>query len=431
MRNFILKGHICSSDSLDNLCIYENAYVVCKEGKTEGIFPKLSEAFADFPVYDYGDRIIIPGLIDLHIHAPQYSFRGMCMDLELMDWLEQHTFPEESKYEDLKYARRSYEIFAQQMKKSATTRACIFATQHRPATELLMELMEDTGLVSYVGKVNMDREAPDSLRENSAETSAFTTFGWINNTINRFEHTKPILTPRFIPCCTDKLMEELREIQMAYGIPVQSHLSENQGEMEVVRGFRPQDAFYGEAYDDFDLFGINEDNNTEVKTVMAHCVWSTRQEVELMRKNGVFVAHCPASNMNLSSGIAPIRKYLDMGMRVGLGSDVAGGQTESIFRAMTDAIQVSKMYWRYVDDTAKPITFSEAFYMATKGGGAFFEKTGGFEKGYSFDAVVLDDSSLPHPQELTVRQRLERAVYLELDRQGIYAKYVDGKRIIG
>ena len=240
----------------------------------------------------------------------------------------------------------------------------------------------------------------------------------------------PILTPRFIPCCTDQLMEALRRIQMAYGIPVQSHLSESKGEIEFVKFLHPDDPFYGDVYNDYDLFGKNDDINTDVKTVMAHCVWSTEEEVSLMRKNGVFVAHCPASNMNLTSGIAPIRKYLDLGLNIGLGSDVAGGHSDSIFRAITDAIQVSKLYFRMVDESFKPLVFPEAFYLATLGGGAFFGKVGCFEEGYEFDAVVLDDSVLPHPQSLNLAQRMERAVYLGLDEKNITAKYVSGKKIL-
>ena len=148
-----------------------------------------------------------------------------------------------------------------------------------------------------------------------------------------------------------------------------------------------------------------------------------------MYKNGVFVAHCPASNMNLTSGIAPIRKYMDRGLNIGLGSDIAGGHSESIFRAITDAIQVSKMYFRMVDESVKPLVFSEAFYLATKGGGAFFGKVGSFEEGYEFDAVILDDSVLPHPQSLNLAERMERAVYLGLDANKITAKYVAGRRI--
>ena len=156
----------------------------------------------------------------------------------------------------------------------------------------------------------------------------------------------------------------------------------------------------------------------------------TDEEVELMRKNGVFVAHCPASNMNLTSGIAPIRRYLDLGLDIGLGSDIAGGHSLSIFRAITDAIQVSKMYFRMVDEGCKPLVFSEAFYLATKGGGAFFGKVGSFEEGYEFDAVVMDDSVLAHPQTLNLAERMERAVYLGLDEKNITAKYVTGRKVL-
>ncbi len=429
-KSFVIKGNICQTMNPKELDLHENAFAVCVEGVSKGVYDVLPEEYASLPLYDYGDALIFPGMVDLHIHAPQYAFRGMCMDLELMDWLNRYTFPEEEKYEDLAYAEKAYGMFVDALKNGATTRACIFATRHRSATELLMKLMEESGLISYVGKVNMDREASEALTEESAEISAYTTVEWINAVKDTFANTKPILTPRFIPCCTDKLMEALREIQMTYGIPVQSHLSESKGEIEFVKFLRPEDPFYGDSYNDYDLFGKNDDINTDVKTVMAHCVWSTEDEVDLMHKNGVFVAHCPASNMNLTSGIAPIRKYFDRGLNIGLGSDVAGGHSDSIFRAITDAIQVSKMYFRMVDESVKPLVFSEAFYLATKGGGAFFGKAGSFEEGYEFDAVVLDDSVLTHPQPLNLAERMERAVYLGLDCKKIAAKYVAGRKII-
>ena len=429
-KSFVIKGNICQTVNPTSLDLHENAWVVCVDGISRGVFDRLPEEYSALPLFDYSDKIVFPGMVDLHVHAPQYAFRGMCMDLELMDWLNRYTFPEEEKYENLEYAEKAYGMFVDAMKNGATTRSCIFATCHRYATELLMKLMEESGLVSYVGKVNMDREASEALTEESAEISAFTTFGWINATKDRFKNTKPILTPRFIPCCTDKLMEELREIQMAYGIPVQSHLSESPGEIDFVKFLRPNNDFYGDSYNEYDLFGRNDDINTDVKTVMAHCVWSTDEEVELMRRNGVYVAHCPASNMNLTSGIAPIRKYLDLGLSIGLGSDVAGGHSDSIFRAITDAIQVSKMYFRLVNEKYKPLVFSEAFYLATKGGGSFFGKAGSFEEGYEFDAVIMDDSVLPHPQILSLAERMERAVYLGLDTKNITAKFVAGNKIV-
>ena len=429
-NSFVIKGNICQTITSNTLDLHESAFAVCVDGISKGVFNILPQEYTHLPLFDYGDTLIFPGMVDLHVHAPQFAFRGMCMDLELMDWLNRYTFPEEEKYENLDYAKKAYSMFVDALKNGATTRACIFATRHRPATELLMKLMEESGLVSYIGKVNMDREASSALTEESADISAYTTFGWINAVKDKFQNTHPILTPRFIPCCTDKLMEELRQIQMTYGIPVQSHLSESKGEIDFVKFLRPENPFYGDSYNEYDLFGKNDDVNTDVKTVMAHCVWSTEEEVELMHKNGVFIAHCPASNMNLTSGIAPIRKYMDRGLRIGLGSDIAGGHSDSIFRAITDAIQVSKMYFRMVDESTKPLVFSEAFFLATKGGGAFFGNVGSFEEGYEFDAVILDDSVIPHPQSLNLAERMERAVYLGMDDKNITAKYVAGRKII-
>ena len=156
-NSFVIKGNICQTKTSDALDLHENAFVVCIEGVSKGVFDLLPEEYATLPLFDYGDALVFSGMVDLHIHAPQYAFRGMCMDLELMDWLNRYTFPEEEKYEDLEYAERAYRIFVDALKSGATTRSCIFATRHRYATELLMKQMEESGLISYVGKVNMDR----------------------------------------------------------------------------------------------------------------------------------------------------------------------------------------------------------------------------------------------------------------------------------
>ena len=136
----------------------------------------------------------------------------------------------------------------------------------------------------------------------------------------------------------------------------------------------------------------------------------------------------PESNMNVSSGIAPVRKFLEEELHVGLGSDVAGGSTENLFRAMAHAVQASKLRWRLLDNSLAPLTAEEVFYLATKGGGKFFGKVGSFEPGYEFDAVVLDDGRLAHPQALDIRSRLERMIYLADERE-IRAKYVKGRKI--
>lgn len=426
MNSFILKGNICHTPSSGVLETHENSFLVCIDNKAAGIFPSIPAEYAALPVHDYGDSLIIPGLVDLHIHAPQFTYRGTGMDMELMDWLSEQAFPEESRFSDPDYADKAYDIFANALRKSATSRACIFATRHSGATELLMKKMESSGLITYVGKVNMDREAPDALREKNAEASADDTVTWLENINGRFKRCFPILTPRFIPSCTDELLDRLKEIQENYSLPLQSHLSENRSEIEFVRSLRPDAEFYGQAYENSGLFG----KAGKYKTIMAHCVWSDADELSLMKKNGVYIAHCPASNTNLSSGIASIRKYISLGINVGLGSDVAGGHSESMFRAVSDAVQMSKLYWRLVDPQLSPLTFAEAFYLATKGGGSFFGKVGSFEPGFEMDALVLDDSILPAPRKLSLAHRLERAVYLNLDLGGIRGKYVAGQKIV-
>ena len=420
---FALKGTICYSISPQELSITPNSYLICSQGKCAGIFPVLPEKYRGIPCTDYKDDLIIPGLTDLHVHAPQYTFRASGMDLELLDWLNTYAFPQEARYENLEFARSAYSIFAEDMKKSPNTRACIFGTLHVPATELLMELMDKTGLKTMIGKVNMDRNGSPILQETSAEASAQATVTWIEDTLNRFENTTPILTPRFTPACTDQLMAKLSQIQKKYHLPMQSHLSENLGEIEWVKELCPGTHYYGEAYHQFQLFG------GDCPTIMAHCVHSSEEELALMKKQGVYVAHCPQSNTNLSSGIAPARHYLEAGLHIGLGSDIAGGTSLSILRAMADAIQVSKLYWRLVDSSAKPLTLEEAFYLGTEGGGSFFGKVGSFREGYEFDAVILNSSTIPTPLSLSPKDRLERLVYLSDDRN-ITGKYVSGRKIL-
>lgn len=416
--NFILKGHILFSRAPETMDVTENGYLVCADGVCAGVYAEIPEAYAGLPVYDCGDKLIVPGFTDLHVHAPQYTFRSLGMDMELLDWLNTYTFPEEARYADPAYAAQAYDLFTQELRRSATTRACIFATLHREATEILMRKLDESGLRTYVGKVNMDRNSPDDLREASAAASLDDTRRWLDE-VGGLTNCKPILTPRFTPSCTDELMAGLGDLQQQTGLPVQSHLSENQGEIDWVRELCPNTADYGEAYSQFGLFGENG------PCIMAHCVHCTDHEIDAMRQNGVFVAHCPQSNTNLASGIAPVRRYLKDGLRIGLGTDVAGGAHLSVFRALTDAVAVSKLRWRLADQSLTPLTFAEAFFLATRGGGAFFGKVGAFEPGYAFDALVLDDEALPAPRPMTVRERLERIAY-QLEDRAVVHKYVEG-----
>lgn len=421
-KTYALKGNIIYSKNQNEINCFENSYLICQDGKSMGVFKKLDEKYKDIEVIDFGEKIICPGLVDLHIHAPQYNFRGMGMDLELLDWLNTYTFPSEAKFKDGDYAKRSYQRFVDYLKYGPNTRHVIFASLHVKSTQILMDLMEKSKMVSFVGKVNMDRNGGVDLEEKDADESEKATLDWLEYIKGKYKNTYPILTPRFIPSCTDELLEKLRKIKDDYNLPIQSHLSENLGEIEWVKELVPKAKFYGDAYNIFDLFGKNN------KTVMAHCVYSNDDEQDLIKENKVFIAHCPDSNTNLTSGIAPAGKYLREGQKIGLGSDVAGGTHASIFKAMADAIKVSKLRYRLVDEKIKPLSLEEAFYMATLGGGEFFGKVGSFEKGYEFDAIVIDDEKLLEEDNFNLKQRLERIVYLSKD-EDIVSKFVRGVKI--
>lgn len=419
-KSFVLHGNVCYNTTPQEVRCVPGGYAVCVDGVSAGVFEELPERYAGLPVIECADQLVIPGMSDIHLHAPQYAFRGTGMDLELLDWLNTYTFPEEAHYADLEYAEKAYSIFSDDLRKSATTRAVVFGTLHVEGTELLMDKLEASGLSTYVGKVNMDRNGGEGLEEDTAQSVA-DTLRWLSEVEGRYERTRPIITPRFTPSVTDELMAELAKIAHERDLPVQSHLSENPSECGWVKELCPWSSCYGDAYDHFGMLGS--------RTVMAHCVYSDETETELLRRTGTYVAHCPQSNAQLSSGIAPIRRYLELGMNVGLGTDVAGGANLSMFRCMADAVAVSKLRWRLVDESLPALTTQEALWLATVGGGSFFGKVGSLAEGYEFDALVLDDSKIRAPRELSVWERLERYVYLAEEGGRLSRKFVAGREV--
>ena len=421
--SFVLKGDICYNSAPDKLEAFRNGYLVCVDGICQGVFAACPEEYQALPLLDYTDQLVIPGLTDLHVHAPQFSFRSVGLDMELLDWLNTYTFPEESRYADLDYADKAYGHFVQDMLHGPNTRGCMFGTLHVDATIKLMDKLESAGLVTMVGKVNMDRNGNPKLEESSAQASADATLAWLKAIDGRYQYTRPIITPRFIPSCSDELMEMLSKIRQDHGLAVQSHLSENKGEIAWVQELCPESKHYGDAYDHFGLFG-----GADCPTIMAHCVWSSADEIALMKERHVYMAHCPASNSNLASGIAPVRRFMNAGVPVGLGSDIAGGTHTSILRAMSDAIQVSKLCWRLIDETLAPLSIAEAFYLGSVGSGSFFGKVGTFLPDYECDIVVIDDSRYNHAGPENVATRLERTIYLSED-QDVRHKFVQGRQL--
>ncbi|WP_253348716.1 guanine deaminase [Sebaldella sp. S0638] len=395
----IYKGDIIFTKTPDKFESIEGGYILVEGNKIKKICRELDESCKNMEITDFGDKMIIPGFVDLHLHAGQFRNLGLGMDKELLPWLETYTFPEESKFQDTRYAREVYLEFVNALLESGTTRSVIFATLHKEATDILFDLINQSGMGAFIGKVNMDRNSPDYLIENTEESLEDTEY-FIKKYANSSELVKFIITPRFIPTCSSELMTGLAELAQKYKVPVQSHLSENTGEINWVHELHPESDNYLGVYDKYGILGQDS-------AVMAHCVHNDNKEIEIMKKKRVFVAHCPTSNINLSSGTAPVKKYMDNGIDVGIGSDISGGHILSIKDCTAYALQASKIYNMYVDKNSPILKTSEAFYLATKGGGKFFGKVGSFEEEYEFDALIINDRNA----DKSLEERLQSFIY--------------------
>ena len=416
----VYKAHILFTKERSRFEILENGYIAVENGRVVGVAENLKTlASGEVEVVDFGDCLLIPAMNDMHVHAPQYRNQGIAMDLELLPWLKNYTFPEEKKYADSAYAERMYRMFIRDLWRFGTMRACVFATIHTYSTRRLMQLFQEAGMGAMVGKVAMNRNCPPELMEN------------VDDMVNGNEEliaefyqpdalVRPIITPRFVPSCTPEMLEACGQLAAKYQMPVQSHLSENMAEIALVHTLEKKSTSYGDAYNRYGLFG-------QTPTIMAHCVWTAGEELELMKRNGVMVAHCPTSNLNLASGLAPIRTFINEELRVGLGSDISGGHDLSIFRMMVFAVQVSKMHYQQNHDNPF-LTLSEVFWLATKSAGSFFGRVGSFEPGYEFDALVIDDHDLNH-SDYSLLHRLERYIYLGDDRQIVH-RFCQGQEIL-
>ena len=417
MTTTILKGTIISAPELGRLDITENGCLVAVDGIIEGIYDTLPEKYAGCPIEDCGSGLILQSFADMHLHAPQYPMLGMGMDLPLLDWLNAYTFPTEAKFADPELAREVYRKLAAELAANGTTRVCMFSSMHREATLILMEELEKAGVTGFVGKGNMDRNGGVDLQEETQE-SIDETLRWLEAC--HFEHIKPMITPRFTPSCTNELMAALGKIATEQELPIQSHLSENTGEIAWVKQLHPDCAQYWETYQKYGLWND--------RTVMAHCVWSDSRERSAMKDAGVWVAHCPDSNQNILSGVAPVRVMLNEGLKVTLGSDIAGGDHISMFDVTAAAIRASKARTILDNWGTDFLTVAEGWYLATSAGAAFFGENPGFAPGNPLHAMVLSDDALPSVRELTVRERFERCVYRRQE-GAIKAVYSAGRKV--
>lgn len=415
----ILKGQIVFAPLPGQLETTPNGYLVAENGVIVGVFPVLPEQYAGAPVEDYGNALIVQTFADLHLHAPQYPMLGTGMDLPLLDWLDNYAFPTEGRFADPDYARSVYRQLAHELASHGTTRVSMFSSLHTDATLILMEELERAGITGYVGKVNMDRNGLPGVLEETTEDSMRETLRWLD-ACQDFRLVKPILTPRFTPSCTDEMMAFLGRLANERGLPVQSHLSENDAEMALVGRLHPDCRQYWETYAKFGLWNG--------RTLMAHCVWSDARERQAMKDAGVTVVHCADSNLNICSGTAPVRQMLREGIKVALGSDIAGGDHLNMFDVTASAIRASKI--RRMTDPAAPdfLTVAEGWYLATSAGAVWFGAQPGFAPGDPLHAMVLADDTLPQGKPLSPAERLERAVYRRQD-NAVQAVWSTGKKI--
>lgn len=341
-------------------------------------------------------RCVLPGFVDLHIHAPQYPQLGRALDVPLEVWLQKYTFPLEARYADTAFAQDVYGRLVSDLRSNGTTTAVYFATIHQEATRILVDACLEKRQRALVGKVAMDDPAscPEFYRDASPEVGLEGTRALIDYVRTHPENgaglVLPVVTPRFIPSCTDPLLEGLGSLAAECGCHVQTHCSESDwAHAEVLTRYGRSDS------ESLDRLGL-----LTRRTVLAHGNFISGPDMEVIRRKGSGIAHCPLSNVYFSNAVFPLRAALEKGVRVGLGTDISGGPSASMFDTCRSAVASS----RILDDGADPdkapgsrgrtgarIDWREAFHLATAGGGDVLDlPIGRFEPGCFFDAMVID-----------------------------------------
>lgn len=339
---------------------------------------------------------MLPGFVDLHVHAPQYPQLGSALELPLEEWLDRYTFPLEARFDDVELARTVYSALVEDLLAAGTTTALMFATIHQDATRILADVSLDRGLRALVGKVAADDAAqcPEYYRDESVAAAVDGTEALINYVRDHPQNSdalvQPVVTPRFVPSCTEPTLTGLAELAAHYGCHIQTHCSESdwaEGYVQQRTGLR--DAEY------LDAVGL-----LTPKTVLAHAVFLNETDLRLVAGRRSVVAHCPLSNAYFANAVFPLRAALHQGVRVGLGTDVSGGPSYLMLDALKMTVTAARMLDRGVDAALSPDRrgragaaedWRTAFYLATAGGGAALGlDVGRFEPGCAFDAQLID-----------------------------------------
>lgn len=414
----VYKGNIISSESYEKLKVIPNGYIVVEDGFIKEVSESLDEGYRGYEVKDFGNDLIIPAFSDLHMHAAQYPQRGIGMDCLLFDWLNNYTFPQEANYQDISYAKSVYARLIRDFLLHGSFHLSLFTTIHYEACDLLFRMLEKSGLYAYTGLVNMDMNSPDYYVDET-EVSLKKTEKFIRDHMG-YERVKPILTPRFAPTCSRKLMEGLGELAKIYDVGVQTHLVESKAEAAWARELYPEFRSDGEIYEKCGLL------QGKGPKIFAHVIFPTETEERILKEYDGISVHCPDATSNITAGIMPAASMHKKGLKIALGSDVGGGHFLGIYRQIARATQISKMK-EFYEEGYERIRLANAFYMATVCGASVFDRAGKLEKGYRFNALVVENM-LDREYATSLEDALERFCYIG-DERNIVERYIDGRMI--
>ncbi|WP_404925224.1 guanine deaminase [Mesorhizobium sp. ORM16] len=386
-------------------------------------------------------QFLLPGLIDLHIHAPQWPQMGKALDVPLEVWLQKYTFPLEARYADTGYAREVYADLVDNLLANGTTTALYFATVHVEASLALAEICLEKGQRALVGKVAMDdpEQCPSFYRDADAASAISDTRRFIEavRSLDTGERplVRPVITPRFIPSCTDAALQGLGELATEFSCHVQTHCSESDWARQFVETrFGCTDAA------SLDGFGLLTRH-----TILAHSNFIDGRDMDLIKGKGAGVAHCPLSNFYFANAVFPLRDALDRHMHVGLGTDISGGYSPSLFDGCRHALSASRTLQSGVHaglDAAQrgapgaPITHQEAFWLATAGGAEALDlPTGSFRVGHEFDALLIDTTAKASNIHVSMADDtlddVFQKIVLNAARANIATVWVSGRTVAG
>ncbi len=357
--------------------IPDGALAVDAEGRiaAAGERAELLRKFPEAAVIDHGRDWLIPGLVDAHLHFPQF-YATAAAGGQLLDWLERSVFPAEAAFLDEDFATRTAERFVAKLLACGTTTAMVFGSEYYPANAALFEAARQSGLHLIAGMTLMDRNAPPALLQTIEQAvDGMARLMALRAGEPRLHYA---VTPRWPMACSETLLricgELLREHPECY---LQTHINENRGEIAAVAAGFPDSRHYLDVYDRYGLVGP--------RTLLAHGIHSTDAELARMAAAGCAVCHCPTSNLYLGSGLFPLRRHLEHGIAVAMGTDIGAGTEFSVWRELAEAYKVQQLLGFRLDA-------ARLLYLGTLGGARALRldhETGNFEPGKSADFFAL------------------------------------------